>query len=160
MIVFPIAASGQRLIFTSSVLKHFANHQQRRWWQWDAGGQLFARFALPDIVIVEATGPRCSDWRTRATYHPNRRAEQREIVARHALGLHFIGDWHTHAQPVPVPSDQDMESMRDVVTRSRHALNAFVFVIVGNTSFPDALLVSVMPLFEGYPIRLQPILHG
>ena len=75
---------------------HFRNHRQLRWWHREAGGQLFARFALPDIVIEKATGPRRSDWRTRYSYRPNRRAEQREIRAHHAQGLHFVGDWHSH----------------------------------------------------------------
>lgn len=97
MSVFPIAASGQRLVFSPIVLEHFEKHQQLRWWQREAGGQLFARLALPEILVEEATGPRPSDWRTRYSYRPNRNAEQREIASRHARGLHFIGDWHTQA---------------------------------------------------------------
>jgi hypothetical protein len=73
MIVFPIGSSGQRLVFSSAVVDHFRNHRQLRWWHREAGGQLFARFALPDIVIEKATGPRCSDWRTRYSYRPNKR---------------------------------------------------------------------------------------
>ncbi len=77
MIVYPIGRSGQRLIFASAVIEHFQKHRQVRWWHWEAGGQLFARFALPDIIVEEATGPRRSDWRTRHAYQPNRRSEQR-----------------------------------------------------------------------------------
>jgi hypothetical protein len=73
MIVFPIGSSGQRLVFSSAVVDHFRNHRQLRWWHREAGGQLFARFALPDIVIEKATGPRRSDWRTRYSYRPNSR---------------------------------------------------------------------------------------
>jgi len=143
MIVFPIAASGQRLIFSSAVLDHLAKYRQLRSWQRESGGQLFARLALPDIVVEEATGPRRSDWRTRTTYRPNRRTEQREIAAHHAQGLHFIGDWHTHPEPLPVPSPEDAESMRDLVSRSKHALNGFVLTIVGNEALPVGLAVWV-----------------
>ena len=82
MIAFPIDASGQRLVFSSAVLEHFAKYRQRRLRQREAGGQLFARLTLPDIIVEEATGPRLSDWRTRTTYRPNRRAEQRETALR------------------------------------------------------------------------------
>jgi len=102
--IYPVADSDQRIVFAETVLNRFAKYRQMRWWHREAGGQLFARFALPDIVIAEATGPRRSDWRTRYSYRPNRRAEQREIAARHLLGLHFIGDWHTHPEDLPVPS--------------------------------------------------------
>src|SRR6267378_3125357 len=104
MIVFPIDGSGQRLVFSPAVLEHFAKYRQLRSWQREAGGQIFARLTLPDIYIEEATGPRRSDCRTRTTYRPNRRAEQREIAGRHGQGLHFIGDWHTHPEALPVPS--------------------------------------------------------
>jgi integrative and conjugative element protein (TIGR02256 family) len=143
MIVFPVATSGQRLVLSPAVLEHFEKHQQLRWWQREAGGQLFARLALPDILVEEATGPRPSDWRTRCSYHPNRRAEQGEIASRHARGLHFIGDWHTHPEPLPTPSRRDVESMQELVTKSVHAFNCFVLVIVGTDPLPGALSVSV-----------------
>lgn len=143
MIAFPIATSGQRLVFSSEVLEHFAKYQQFRWWQREAGGQLFARIALPDILIEEATGPRRSDWRTRCSYRPNRSAEQREIASHHDRGLHFIGDWHTHPEAVPTPSAQDIVSMHELVTKSVHSLNGFVLVIIGTSPLPDGLSVSI-----------------
>lgn len=143
MIAFPIATSGQRLVFTPAVLEHFEKHQQLRWWQREAGGQLFARLALPDILVEEATGPRPSDWRARHSYRPNRRAEQREIASQHVRGLHFIGDWHTHPEAVPTPSAQDVASMHDLVTKSVHSFNGFVLVIIGTSPLPDGLCVSI-----------------
>jgi integrative and conjugative element protein (TIGR02256 family) len=144
MIVYPIDASGQRLIFTTSVTEHFVRHRQVRWWHREAGGQLFARFDLPNVIIEEATGPRRTDWRTRNSYRPNRRAEQKEISNRHRRGLHFVGDWHTHPESIPSPSEQDEVSMQDMVSRSDHALNGFVLAIVGIELPPRGLHVSVV----------------
>jgi integrative and conjugative element protein (TIGR02256 family) len=157
MIAFPIAASNQRLVFSSGVLSHFAKHRQLRWWQREAGGQLFARFAMPDVIVEEATGPRRTDLRTRTTYRPNRRAEQREIISRHTRGLHYVGDWHTHPEPVPSPSRDDELSMRELVMRSKHALNGFILVIVGQEIFPAALCVSFVPRSGDAPLMLQPL---
>jgi integrative and conjugative element protein (TIGR02256 family) len=139
---YSIGASGQRLIFTKPVTDRFIAYRQTRWWHREAGGQLFARFELPDIIVLEATGPRRSDRRTRYTYYPNRKAEQREISERHRNGLHFIGDWHTHPVDIPTPSADDAGSMAELVTRSKHSLNAFVLVIVGRADFPKGLSVS------------------
>jgi integrative and conjugative element protein (TIGR02256 family) len=144
MIVFPIGTSGQRLVFSSAVVGHFRNHRQLRWWHREAGGQLFARFAMPDIVIEKATGPRRSDWRTRYSYRPNRRAEQREFRAHYARGLHFVGDWHTHPESIPRPSSRDQRSMQEMVTRSAHALNGFVLVIVGQEDLPGGVFVALV----------------
>jgi len=143
MIIYPIGNSGQRLVFLTPVIEHFERYRQRRWWHREAGGQLFARFTMPEIVVEEVTGPRRSDWRTRYSYRPNRRAEQREIQNCYTRGLHFIGDWHTHAESIPSPSTRDAISMDEMVSYSDHALNGFVLVIVGSGSPPEGLHVSI-----------------
>jgi integrative and conjugative element protein (TIGR02256 family) len=157
MMNFPIGGSGQRLVFTTPVIDHFLAHRQTRWWHRESGGQLFARFELPDIIIVEATGPRRSDWRARYSYRPSRRAEQREIIDRHRRGLHFVGDWHTHPEDRPTPSGDDTESMKEMVARSTHSLNAFVLVIVGRLDFPEGLSVRA---FYNAELRAALILHS
>src|SRR5690242_17012997 len=98
MLEYPIGESGQVLFFSDEVLAHFAQHRQRRFYQSEAGGQLFAIFDNKRIRVVEATGPRRTDTRRRMSYVPDRRAEQREINEKHELGLHYVGDWHTHTQ--------------------------------------------------------------
>lgn len=144
MITYPIGSSGQRIIFSERALEHFHKHRQNRPWKKEAGGQLFARIDLPDILIEEATGPRRADLRSRNSYRPDRRAEQREILERLGQGLHFVGDWHTHPEPYPNHSLQDVASMRELVTKSQHRLNGFLLVIVGNVSATHSLFVSVV----------------
>lgn len=142
MIAYPIGTSGQTLILTQPVLDRFSGYRQRRWWQREAGGQLFARFDDNQITVVEATPPGRWDVRSRHEYRPNRRHEQREILDRHAKGLHFVGDWHTHPETEPRPSALDVESMRDLVARSEHQLNGFIMIIVGTLDGPEGLFVS------------------
>lgn len=154
--IYPVGNSGQQLIFTEAVLQHLVKHQQGRWWRREAGGQLFARIAGSSIVIEEATGPRRTDRRTRHSYHPDRRAEQREILEQHAAGRCFVGDWHSHAESVPRPSERDLESMREMFRRSSHALNGFLLVIIGTTQPPDGLLVAVVTGSEVVELEPQP----
>jgi integrative and conjugative element protein (TIGR02256 family) len=138
--IFSVADSGQSIVFSEAVLRRFTKYRQTQWWHREAGGQLFARLVLPEIVIEEATGPRYSDWRTRHSY-PNRCAEQREIAARHRRGLHFVGDWHTHPEDLPLPSLRDEQSMREVFNESDHAMNGFLLTIVGRLDFSKGLAV-------------------
>ncbi|WP_374346548.1 Mov34/MPN/PAD-1 family protein [Phenylobacterium sp.] len=154
--IYPIGASGSRVILAEPVLAHLAGHRQHRFWQSEAGGQLFARLDGGDIVIVEATGPRPSDRRGRNFYRPDKRAEQAEIDARHPRGLHFVGDWHTHPQAHPEPSGSDLASIADAVRRSRHDLNGFVLLIVGTLYPPQGLHVSVHDGVAGYRLAPSP----
>jgi integrative and conjugative element protein (TIGR02256 family) len=143
VIEYPIGASGQVVVLTDAALAHMAACRQLRRSHAEAGGQLFARLDGHRVVVEEATGPRGTDRRTRASYLPDRAAEQKEIVERHACGLHYVGEWHTHPDSVPEPSHRDRDSMAECVARSEHALNGFLLVIVGQADAPAGLHVAV-----------------
>jgi integrative and conjugative element protein (TIGR02256 family) len=143
VIAYPIGMSGQTVILIDNVVAHLLRHRQSCWRYREAGGQLFARFDGKQIVVVEATGPRRTDRRTRTTYIPDRAAELREIADRHAHGLHFVGDWHTHPDRHPQPSPVDLASMAECVTKSTHRLNGFLLLIVGLDEPPDGIHASL-----------------
>ena len=143
MIRYPIGSSGQALILGDRLLKHFRVHRQRRWFDREAGGQLFATLERDHVTIVEAMGPRGSDRRTPFSYRPDRRAEQDEILTRHTLGLHYVGDWHTHRERRPLPSHADCCSIADCVRRSEHTLLGFVIIVVGQDKPPEGLHVAI-----------------
>jgi integrative and conjugative element protein (TIGR02256 family) len=143
VIVFDLGASGQRLILDVPVVQHLEAHRQFTSRHREAGGQLFATFSGGDVAIREATGPRRTDLRTRTSYRPDRRAEQQEILERHARGLHYVGDWHTHPSPRPLPSGLDYLSIQQAVRASNHQLNGFVLIVVGTLAAPDGFHVSV-----------------
>ncbi len=143
MIEYEVGASGQLLVFTRTVLDRFHRYRQLRPWQKEAGGQLFADLESLRIMIVEATGPRRSDRRTRTTYVPDRAAEQREIADMRAKGLHYVGDWHTHPEKFPAPSWPDESSVAECFAKSTHNLNAFVLVVVGTAKAPKGLHIAI-----------------
>src|SRR5687768_9624470 len=84
MLRYAIGRSGQVLVLSEAVLRQFRRYRQTRWYQREAGGQLFARLSKSRIVVEEASGPRRTDRRTRTSYIPDRAAEQREIDNRYA----------------------------------------------------------------------------
>lgn len=135
----PLGDSGELVILKDAVLEHFRRHQQLRKRDTEAGGQLFGRIQGETITIEEATGPRRSDIRSRYSYIPDRKAEQREINERFSSALHFIGDWHTHPEPISHPSTTDMDNMRECVKKSRRAVSGFLLIIVGTAPLPCGL---------------------
>ncbi|UPK39897.1 Mov34/MPN/PAD-1 family protein [Bradyrhizobium sp. 186] len=157
MISFDIGASEQRLSFGDAVLVHFDRHRQTRIWHREAGGLLFARLALPTIEICAITGPRRTDRRSRYSYRPDERAEQREIDEMFRRNLHFVGCWHTHPEDIASPSLVDTQNISDCVRRSKHALNGFVMVIVGRSALPDSLFVSVCDRSSVHRLVLEAI---
>lgn len=132
------------LVFSDEVLVHLDGCRQCSRSASETGGQLFARFEKDVIRIVLATGPRKRGGRrTRFSFRPSRRVEEREIHELFAEGLHFVGDWHTHPQARATPSSCDLNSMAECYKSSTHELDAFVMVIVGTSGVPDGLWIGM-----------------
>lgn len=142
-LMFDVGQSNQLLTISPRVLKHFRRHQQKRADSLEAGGQLFARLSLEHVAIEKVTGPRPSDFRARSLYVPDPFTEQPEIDRWHMKGLHYVGDWHTHPEARPQPSDSDRRSIRESFIRSKHNLQGFLLIIVGTAGFPQGLYVGL-----------------
>lgn len=151
--------------FSAECLAVFASFQQKNAFSAEAGGQLFGTFVGGQSVRVSvATGPSRGSLRSRFSFRPNRAAEKREIESFHKRGLHYLGDWHSHPEPCPSPSGCDETKMMQIYGASHHDLNCVLMVIVGTSTFPDALWVStvtdsrVEPATIGSLRRTEPLL--
>lgn len=143
------------VILTDEAIAAMLRHRQSRSIDPEAGGQLFAKFENNGTVIVEATGPKPRDRRSRCLFIPNRWLQRLEILALHRDGKHFVGDWHTHPEAVPSPSGEDIAGMVDCFQKSHHELNAFIMVIIGISEPPEGIYVG---LIDGNGVRpLSPI---
>lgn len=132
------------VILADGVLKHFEIYKQN-WFKTEAGGQLFMVFDDDKTIrIIKATGPRKEDKRSRFFYMPDKKSEQKEIDDMYHLGLHYIGDWHTHPSKIPVPSHHDKRSLRSIYEKSIHNMNFFLLVVVGKANFPDGIYISML----------------
>jgi integrative and conjugative element protein (TIGR02256 family) len=138
-----VEPSGTQIVFSDKVLEHFARYQQLHRKDAEAGGQLFARLTRYEIYVELATGPREGDRRSRFGYAAQPGEEQKEIDRLFSLGLHFIGDWHTHPEMNPRPSVIDLATIGSCSLKSKHHLAAFMLVIVGQGPIPDCLHVSL-----------------
>jgi integrative and conjugative element protein (TIGR02256 family) len=106
--------------------------------------------------VVEATGPRTTDLRKRGSYIPDRAAEQAEITDRTATDLVWVGDWHTHPEDRPRPSELDIASIVECAERSSHDLNGLLLIVVGRGEPPDGLHVAMYESQGGCQLLAQP----
>ena len=142
------------ICFGEEVLELFEQHKQTKKKSLEAGGQLFARLSDKEVLVSKATGLREGDKRGRFLFWPNRKKEQDEIDALHKDGYHYVGDWHTHPESKPTPSNTDLVNILECYSQSKHELKYFIMTIVGTDQFPDSLHVSIHNCYES--ITLEP----
>ncbi len=142
-IAFAVGASSQLVILGDPVIRRLLHYRQKGRGAEEAGGQLFAAFENEEINVVSVTGPRKGDQRGRTHFRPDRRAEQEEIVMHHSMGLHYVGDWHSHPEERPRPSRTDIASISDCFKRSKHDLAGFLLLIVGQAEPPEGFHLSL-----------------
>lgn len=132
-----------KITFEIEVLELFEKHKQLSENSLEAGGQLFAHFNSKEVIISKATGLRENDKRGRFFFWPNRKKENSEVKALFQKGFHYVGDWHTHPEPVPTPSDTDLKNISECYNKSKHNLQYFIMVVVGTAPFPNGIHVSL-----------------
>ncbi len=133
-----------RITLPSPCLDDLAQHRQKTWLSLENGGQLFARIEGEKLTVERITVTKGRSRRTRFGFLPDRTAEQADINAMFAAGLHYVGDWHTHPEPVPTPSGSDEAKLSDIFRKSSHELPFMLIVIVGQAEFPLGLYVGAV----------------
>lgn len=147
--------NGTVLRFTPEVASVLSRYGQAKATSKEAGGMLFARFDGPLVSIEHVTTPSSFDFRSRFAFRPSLAHQRDVIVKQFSKGLHFIGEWHTHPQERPEPSQQDIDTARECLAESKHELNSFVVVVLGVNASISSAWVGVVNGDEVQ--RLQPM---
>jgi integrative and conjugative element protein (TIGR02256 family) len=133
----------QTLVIAPNVIQHLLSERQLAQDSPESGGQLFADIRPQTIVVRQATGPYTEDQRRPFWFFPNRTQQRRDIKRLFKQSLHYIGDWHTHPENKPSPSNSDLQAMADCFLKSRHQLESFLMIIVGTSPNPADFWISL-----------------
>ncbi len=112
------------------------SYRQVGWLSREAGGVLLGRHLLggSDVVVDSACEPTAADKRGRFWFRRARRPAQAAVdrAWRESKGVvNYLGDWHTHPEPVPTPSCVDRRDWRKVSRLTKVEADHLFFVIVG-----------------------------
>ena len=124
---------GLTISFTAKAVSTMCRYRQNEN-QVESGGVLFCEDLFQDKVIIShASKPRLFDIRKKFFFKLNGWSAQRTIKKMFSNGLHYVGEWHTHAQISPTPSNRDIKTIQDIFEQSEHNLRYMLMVIVSSS---------------------------
>ncbi|QOI95897.1 Mov34/MPN/PAD-1 family protein [Aeromonas salmonicida] len=122
---------GLNVTFTATAVQIMGCYQQKPRMN-EAGGMLFGSFDGPNVIVRCVSTPSPKDIRTRTRFKPNLNEANKTILKMRNLGLHYLGDWHTHSERRPTPSRDDMQSIQRAYNQDVHNLRFMILFILSN----------------------------
>ena len=126
---------GYNLIIDASVVQKLIQYQQKNYFDYEAGGLLLGRH-LKDcqhLAVDYISEPQPTDIRTRCSFF--RGTEHQNIAHQYWENSNgtcaYLGNWHTHPEPCPTPSQTDMNDWLNVLTNDIYEGDYLYFLIVG-----------------------------
>jgi integrative and conjugative element protein (TIGR02256 family) len=130
-----VKPDDSRIIFDKAVVTTFLTYRQNSLSQPEAGGLLLGRHLKEGshIAVDRVSEPMSGDRQERNSFF---RGEGHEKFA-HKYWLAscgtctYLGNWHTHPTPNPLPSNNDIHDWLNVLKNDIYEGNYLYFVIVG-----------------------------
>jgi integrative and conjugative element protein (TIGR02256 family) len=131
-------SGGGYLKLSGRTVATMLRFRQLRPEQEEAGGIVLGRFLrdAPNVIIDAVTTPRKHDQRNRFTFFRSVSHQETLDQAWHASAgtTVYLGEWHTHPEPIPHPSGRDFRSWHDLLEHPSIPNDALFFVIVGQSA--------------------------
>lgn len=142
-LIFRVPGAAWTLGFSIGVVKQLGSHAQRKWWSKESVGQLYSADVRTTAIEVQAVSKLPAVWSSFAGVGLDVKAVREERAKFFKEGLHCLGFWHSHPEPVPRPSPDDLEMAADHARAGNAVYTGLVFVIVGTAPPPHGLGVWV-----------------
>lgn len=131
-----IRSNGGKLKFAQDVVAKLSTFRQTRISDPEAGGILLGRLieGSTDVVLDEVTIPQKRDRWGRLFFRRNKKQAQAFVdLAWKSSGKAriYLGEWHTHPEDDPTPSQQDIQNWHSISTNAVYEQDFLFFFIVG-----------------------------
>lgn len=129
-------SDGTIVDIEDSVLSIFQSYEQRQLWSREAGGVLIGKQVENEdhYILSAVTTPTKHDKHTRFSFTRSILSSQPFINKKwqESNGTeNYLGEWHTHPETSPIPSETDKALIRQIVSDESSPFPKVLLVIVG-----------------------------
>jgi len=131
VVIFKVETPLRLIEVSDAAWRTLRRYRQRTIDSTEAGGVILGARRGPHFEIVAVTEPQRSDRRSRRSFVRRALAHRRlaRKVWQESERAHgYLGEWHTHAEPLPTPSYTDSAGWRKLAKQLHEPL---VHLIVG-----------------------------
>lgn len=137
------------VVIMPAVVESLMHHRQLKAHSHEAAGVLIGERRGPHLVIHRLSEPGVGDFRSR--YSVNRRGLHHQVAVDEAFAnsggtFQYLGEWHTHPEDEPTPSQTDIRSWASNLID----VDPMIMIIVGRKKVWAAKKVAhrLIPLAE------------
>ncbi len=133
-LIFRVAHPLRLIEVSGPASETMGSYRQFRTGAREAGGVLIGARRGPHFEIVLATAPQKGDSRSRYGFVRGAERHRSIVISRWRASsrkLGYVGEWHTHAQPIPNPSVVDRRGWKRLAKQIKQPL---VHLIVGTST--------------------------
>lgn len=121
---------------SNEVLAQMLSYRQKKSNDLEAGGVLLGRFITnsKNIIVDELSKPSIMDKRTRNSFKRDQKTHQKIIDNFWKMSngkCNYLGEWHTHPESYPKPSDIDVSSWKKILKEDVFSSRYLYFIIIG-----------------------------
>ncbi|WP_333880467.1 Mov34/MPN/PAD-1 family protein [Lysinibacillus capsici] len=131
-----ISKYGNKIQIKPEVVTGLLKYKQVTESNLEAGGILIGRFLSEsdDVIIDNYTKPSCYDTQKRYFFKRLTKVHQdilNEIWKKSNGTQNYLGEWHTHPENVPFPSNHDFNSWHVLLKNQNDDIKRLYFIILG-----------------------------
>ncbi|MBV4537956.1 Mov34/MPN/PAD-1 family protein [Pseudomonas urmiensis] len=128
--------SDRKILVEAEPLQTMDKYRQDRADKAEAGGILLGYRRGPYLHVVQATAPQITDQRSR--YRFDRAAHYHQKIAMERWRgsdstIDYLGEWHTHPEIKPSPSNIDIGEWSKVIKRQSKPMMFLILGLSGDT---------------------------
>lgn len=138
---FRLPGAAWQLYFAPEALAALQQHAQVGRLSRESVGQLYSKdLSAKTVMVSKVTCLKATYARwARVRFDVNQAMRERETLFDE--GWHCLGFWHTHPEPSPLPSLEDIATSREHARAALSVTNGMIFAIVGTQPLPLGLRV-------------------